>query len=213
MLAALPPIAGSTPISTPMNAYHSSWNGRDRISQITFTCRTARFAARSTAAIGVPVPRSSSDMICANANTPISTGRKSMPPRRNGMPSVSRSCPITGSLPRMVTMQPSAPEIRPFTRDASTRPATIDSARMNREKNSHGPNCSAMRASGPVAAMRNTPPSRPPKKDAHTPSQIARPDSPLRDIGWPSKVVAIAEGVPGMPSSTAVTRPPAEPPT
>ena len=61
--------------------------------------------------------------------------------------------------------------------------------------------------------MRNTPPSRPPKNEAQTPSQIARPGSPLRAIGWPSKVVAIAEGVPGMPSSTAVTRPPAEPPT
>ena len=68
-------------------------------------------------------------------------------------------------------------------------------------------------ASGPVAPMRNTAPSRPPKKDAQMPIHIARPGSPLRAIGWPSNVVAIDEGVPGSPSRTAVTSPPAEPPT
>ena len=62
-------------------------------------------------------------------------------------------------------------------------PATIDSARMNSEKNSHGPNCKANRASGSVAAIRNNPPSRPPKNDAQTPSQIARPASPRLAIG------------------------------
>ncbi len=95
----------------------------------------------------------------------------------------------------------------------STSPATIDSANTNSEKNSQGPNSSANAASGPVATMRNTPPIRPPKNDAQMPSHIARPGSPFFAIGKPSKVVAIAEGVPGMPSSTAVTRPPAEPPT
>ena len=34
-------------------------------------------------------------------------------------------------------------------------------------------------ACGPVAAIRNAPPSSPPKNDAHTPSHSARP-------GWPS---------------------------
>ena len=64
-----------------------------------------------------------------------------------------------------------------------------------------------------MAPIRNTPPRRPPKNDAQTPSQIARLGSPFFAIGWPSKTVAIAAGVPGMPSSTAVTSPPAEPPT
>ena len=39
MLAALPPIAGSTPITRPMNVDQSSRNGRDRISHSTFAWR------------------------------------------------------------------------------------------------------------------------------------------------------------------------------
>ena len=125
MLAALPPIAGSTPITRPMNDDQSSRNGRDRISQITLACDTARLDAalhRLGAAVRA-AHRSTSVMICAKANTPISTGRNAMPPSRKGMPSVRRGWPITGSLPRMVTTQPSAPASRPFSSEASTRPA------------------------------------------------------------------------------------------
>ena len=142
MLAALAPIAGSTPISTPTNANHSSWNGRDRISQITLAWDTVSLTPRSSepASCALPPLRSISPMICAKANTPISTGRKSMPPFTKSMPSVSRSWPITGSLPSTVTIRPRPPAINPFSRDASVSPATIDTARMNSEKNSHGPN-------------------------------------------------------------------------
>ena len=45
------------------------------------------------------------------------------------------------------------------------------------------------------------------------PSQIARPGSPFLAIGKPSNIVASEDGVPGMPSSVAVIKPPAEPPT
>ena len=41
MFAALPPIAGSTPMITPMIDDQTRRNGRDRISQITFRCETA----------------------------------------------------------------------------------------------------------------------------------------------------------------------------
>ena len=41
---------------------------------------------------------------------------------------------------------------------------------------------------------RNSAPSSPPHTEAHTPSQMARPGSPLRDIGKPSNVVAIEAG-------------------
>jgi hypothetical protein len=61
--------------------------------------------------------------------------------------------------------------------------------------------------------MRKTPPISPPQNEAHTPSQTARPGWPFWAIGKPSKVVAMAEGVPGMPMRQAVMRPPAEPPT
>ena len=64
-----------------------------------------------------------------------------------------------------------------------------------------------MAASGPVTNTRNSAPSSPPQTDAHTPSQMARPGSPLRAIGKPSNVVAIADGVPGMPSRQPVIEP------
>jgi len=40
MLAALPPIAGNTPIHTPTIDDHSSRNGRETISRITLSCGT-----------------------------------------------------------------------------------------------------------------------------------------------------------------------------
>jgi hypothetical protein len=91
-------------------------------------------------------------------------------------------------------------------------PATIDSANTNSAKYSHGPKASAMRASGSVVPTRNRPPSSPPKNDAQMPSHSARPGSPLRDIGKPSNMVAIDEGLPGMPSRHEVMRPPDSPP-
>ena len=54
------------------------------------------------------------------------------------------------------------PAIRPFRSDASTKPATIESASTNSEKYSQGPNFNANAASGPVAAIRKIPPSNPP---------------------------------------------------
>ena len=53
----------------------------------------------------------------------------------------------------------------------------------------------------------------PPKKEAQMPSQTARPGSPLRLMGKPSKVVEIEDGLPGMPIRVAVMRPPDSPPT
>ncbi len=81
-----------------------------------------------------------------------------------------------------------------MTSEPSVSPATIDSANTNSEKYSHGPNSSAIAASGPVAPIRNTPASRPPRKDDQMPSQTARPGCPFCVIGKPSKVVVIADG-------------------
>src|SRR5215510_9084182 len=215
MLAALPPIAGSTPITSPMNDAQRRRNGRDTISQITLPCDTTSRIARAawSAAASAPPMRSTSDMIWPKANTPISTGRKEMPPSMNSIPKASRGWPSTGSPPSTVTIRPSAPERRPFASEDSTSPATIDSASTKSEKYSHGPNSSANFASGPVAPTSTTAPSSPPKIDAQIPSQTARPGSPLRDIGNPSKVVATADGFPGMPSRHEAISPPVSPPT
>ena len=152
-------------------------------------------------------------MICAKAKMPISTGRNGKPPPMNSEPKVKRGTLAIGSVPITVMRRPMAVESRPLTSEASVSPATIAIASTNSEKYSHGPNSSAIAASGPVTKTRHSAPSSPPQKDAHTPSQIARPGSPLRAMGKPSKVVAIDDGEPGMPSRQQVMRPPVEPPT
>ena len=129
------------------------------------------------------------------------------------MPRVKRGTLMIGSNPTVVMARPIAPESNPLTRDPSVSPATMDSANTNSEKYSQGPNSSAIAARGPVAPIRNRPANRPPKQDDHMPSQTARPGWPFWTMGKPSKVVVIAEGVPGMPINAAVIAPPAEPPT
>ena len=144
---------------------------------------------------------------------PIRTGRNGKPPPMNSEPKVKRGTLPIGSVPITVIRRPIAVAMRLLVSDASARPATIAIASTNSEKYSHGPKASAIWASGPVTKMRNKPPTSPPKNEAHTPSHTARPGSPFRAIGKPSKVVAIADGVPGMPIRQAVMSPPAEPPT
>ncbi len=50
MLAALPPIAGNTPITMPMKVHQSRMNGRQRMSQITDRCDTLRLSFVAAAA-------------------------------------------------------------------------------------------------------------------------------------------------------------------
>ena len=152
-------------------------------------------------------------MICANAKMPISTGRNGKPPPMKSEPKVKRATLPIGSCPTTVISSPMPVEIRPLRNEDSASPATIAIARTNSEKYSHGPNSSAIAASGPVRNTRNSAASSPPHTEAHTPSQIARPGSPLRDIGKPSNVVAMEEGDPGMPMRQQVIRPPVDPPT
>ncbi len=152
-------------------------------------------------------------MIWAKAKMPMRTGRNWNPERRNSEPKLSRGTAMIGSAPMTVTMRPIAPERNPLRSDFSVRPATIASAKTKSEKYSHGPNWSANFASGIVPPIRKMAPRRPPIAEAQVPSQSARPGCPLRVMGKPSKVVAIAEGVPGIPRRHAVTSPPAQPPT
>lgn len=120
---------------------------------------------------------------------------------------------MMGSAPMTVMIMPMAPDRKPLRSDCSVSPATIDKAQMKSAKYSQGPNSSANLARGTVAPIRKTAPSRPPMAEAHVPNQTARPGSPFFAIGNPSNVVAIADGVPGMPMRLALTSPPAEPPT
>jgi hypothetical protein len=97
-----------------------------------------------------------------------------------------------------------APERRPFRSDVSVSPATMESAKMKSEKYSHGANSRAKAAGGPD--QEEAAEDAAPEREAQVPSQPARPDSPLRAIGKPSKVVAMAEGVPGIAGSASRRR-------
>ncbi len=71
------------------------------------------------------------------------------------------------------------------------------------QKYSTGPKASAKRASGGASISRNVAPTRPPVTEAMHASVTARSPSPRLAMGYPSKVVAMAEGVPGVLSRIA----------
>src|SRR4029079_13266829 len=111
--------------------------------------------------------------------------------------------------PTMVTASPITADKSPLVTDLPTSPATMVSAKIKSEKNSHGPNSSASEAKGPVNSIKTMPPKAPPISADQTPTQTERPASPFFVIGKPSKIVATADGVPGMPIRLAVIEPPA----
>ena len=164
---------------------HASRNGCRMISQLILRWeKRSNFAsATPTVLLFDPSSFSMSVMIWAKAKMPISTGRNGKPPPMNSEPKVKRGTLAIGSVPMTVMRSPMAVESSPLTSEASVSPATIAIASTNSEKYSHGPNSSAMAASGPVRKTRHSAPSSPPHTEAHTPSQIARPGSPLRAIG------------------------------
>ena len=201
---------------SPTIVAHASRNGCLKISRFTLRCEKRSSLIPASDCTGWPLGPfsfSRSVMICAKAKMPIRTGRNGKPPPMNSEPKVKRGTLPIGSWPTTVINSPMAVEISPLSSEDSVSPATIAMASTNSEKYSHGPNSSAIAASGPVRNTRNKAPSRPPQTDAHTPSQMARPGSPLRDIGKPSNVVAIEAGEPGIPSRQQAIRPPVDPPT
>ncbi len=76
------------------------------------------------------------------------------------------------------------------------------------QKYSTGPNASATLASGGAKISKKSAPTRPPTTDARQARVMARSPSPRFAIGNPSKVVAMADGVPGVLSKIAEYAPP-----
>ena len=66
---------------------------------------------------------------------------------------------------------------------------------------------------GPERVIKNTHEIHPPTKDAVIPKPSALPGFPACAIGYPSKVVMIEAGVPGILSNVAVIKPPLMAPT
>ena len=161
MLAALPPIAGSTPITTPMNDVHSSRNGRDRISHSHLA--RARRRALTRALDRVADARGAAHLL--DVGHDLREGEHADQHRQERDAALEKS--NAEREPRRAHHRvvaehgddepEHAGEEALCSSDASTSPATIDSASTNSEKYSHGPNCSANAASGPVAAIEQDP--------------------------------------------------------
>jgi hypothetical protein len=86
-------------------------------------------------------------------------------------------------------------------------------ANIIKEKYSQGPIFIARLATCGAKVINNTILIREPKNEAQIPIPRALPGCPFFTMGKASKVVATAEGVPGIPRRAAVIRPPERPPT
>ena len=75
-------------------------------------------------------------------------------------------------------------------------------------KVSAGPKRTAIFASAGAVSSSTVPPISPPIQEASVASVTASEARPASAIGWASSRVAAAIGVPGMPSTVAVTAPP-----
>ncbi len=74
---------------------------------------------------------------------------------------------------------------------------------MASQKYSTGPKARAISASGGASSSRKVAPTSPPVTEAIQATVMARSPCPFLAIGNPSKVVAIADGVPGVLSKIA----------
>ena len=103
---------------------------------------------------------------------------------------------------------PKAPPARPFVRLPVDKEAISDSPKTDSQKYSIGPNASATFDNGGASSKSAKAPTKPPKTDAKQANATAKSPSPFFAIGYPSNVVAIAEGVPGVFSKMAAYAPP-----
>jgi len=91
--------------------------------------------------------------------------------------------------------------------------AIIVKANTIKEKYSHGPNFRAILATWGAKVIKTTIPINEPRNEAEIPIINASPGFPFFiAIGYPSNVVATADGVPGIPNRIAEIKPPDKPP-
>ena len=110
---------------------------------------------------------------------------------------------LTSATPMQVSSKPKQPPISPLIRLPSERAAIRVRPNMASQKYSTGPKARATLASGGARASRKAAPTNPPVTEARQARVTARSPSPRLAMGKPSKVVAMAEGVPGVFSRMA----------
>jgi len=113
----------------------------------------------------------------------------------------------------MAKIKPTIADIRPFTISLLQRATTMQRPITPSAKYSQAPKIIATLASQGAIRINAIPANNPPINDAKTPRESASPGLPCFAIGEPSKVVTILDGVPGLLSNTADTKPPEMPPT
>jgi hypothetical protein len=147
------------------------------------------------------------------ANMPIRTGRSLSPPLSSSNPKVNLKFPVALSIPGNAAKTPSEAEKKERLMDLPPMEAIKTSASKTREKKSKGPNFVEYRAIGAESIIRKSQDMHPPTKEAVIPKPNALPGLPSRAIGYPSIVVMIEAGVPGIRNNVAVINPPLTAPT
>ena len=121
--------------------------------------------------------------------------------------------PVTASAPMAAIRMPRRPDIIPFGRLSPLTPAIREIPRIAMEKYSTEANLETSFVIKEAQTRRSRAEKRPPKVDANREVSRAFFTFPFFASGYPSKVVAIAEFVPGVFSVMALIEPPYIPPT
>jgi len=147
-------------------------------------------------------------MTCGMAKRPMSAAMMLMPPPRLGW-KMKRCAPMMSSKPMVASHSPMQPESRPLTTDLlSSEPMTV-TPRMASQNRWLGPKASAHWAKTGVRKISSNTPKTPPTAEARKLICSALAPSPFWAIVWPSSVVAMLAGAPGIFSKMAETAPPA----
>ncbi len=121
--------------------------------------------------------------------------------------------PVTASTPTQAMSIPKRPDMIPLGREFPETPARSEIPRIAIEKYSTEVNFETKAAIGAASTRSKRAPMMPPKEEAKREVSSACRTLPFFARGYPSKVVAIAEFVPGVLSVMALMEPPYIPPT
>src|SRR5699024_2650997 len=133
---------------------------------------------------------------CEKANSPISTGKKLKPPSSSVKQYVNLAVAVKGSDQTRESIIPIIPANSPLNNQPSLKLAIALIPKSISANISHGPNSSAHSARSGAIKINTIPEMTVPTNEDQSPIASARPGSPFLTIGYPSKVVAIADGVP-----------------
>ena len=174
------------------------------------TCRSACHSEwRCTDAAELrPGARASMSITWGTAKSPTSAAMMWMPPSRWEV-KVKRCTPCTPSYPMEEIHRPMQPAASPLTTESEAREAMTVTPSTAIQKRCEGPKPSAHCARTGVKKINTRTPSRPPTPEDRKLSCSACAARPCCTMRWPSSVVAMLAGAPGILSRMALTAPPA----